>query len=109
SEIEFRGMNSDQRGVRLKFWDEILLRQYIYLGGEVCKQFQQRRGPDADSQFYPEGGSRITYFDTTARAHALGEPGYVVVPYAIGTVLPNNGLPVITVNYENDDDSQRKL
>ncbi len=109
SEIEFRGMNSDQRGVRLKFWDEISLRQYIYLSGEVGKQFQQRRGPDADSQFYPEGGSRINYFDTTPRAHALGEPAYVVVPYPIGTELPNNGLPVFTLNYENDDDAQRKL
>src|SRR5690606_25102831 len=66
-------------------------------------------GPDADSQFYPEGGARITYFDTTARAHALGEPCYVVVPYAIGTELPDNGLPVFTLNYENDDDGQRKL
>ncbi|HTN75702.1 MAG TPA: hypothetical protein VL096_10670 [Pirellulaceae bacterium] len=79
------------------------------MGGEVCKQYQQRRGPDADSQFYPEGGSRLTFFDTTARAHALAEPSYVVVPYAIGTKLPNNGLPVFTVNFENDDDAQRKL
>jgi hypothetical protein len=109
SEIEFRGTNSDQRGVRLKYWDEFLLRQYVYMNGEVCKQFQQRRGPDADSNFYPEGGSRINYFDTTARAHALAEPAYVVVPYAIGTPLPNNGLPVFTINYENDDDAQRKL
>lgn len=109
SELEFRGMNSDQRGARLKYWEEIPLRQYIYLSGEVVKHFQQRRGPDADAQFYPEGGSRITYFDTTAHAHALGEPCYVVVPYAIGTELPSNGLPVFTLNYENDDDALRKL
>lgn len=109
SSLEFRGMDSNQRGARLQYWEEILLRQYIYMSGEVCKQFQQRRGPDADSQFYPEGGARITYFDTTARAHALGEPCYVVVPYAIGTELPDNGLPVFTLNYENDDDGQRKL
>jgi hypothetical protein len=31
------------------------------------------------------------------------------VPYPIGTELPNNGLPVFTLYYENDDDSQRKL
>lgn len=109
SVIEFRGMNGDQRGVRLSNYEEMLLNEYIYLSGEVIKHYQQRRGPDAESQFYPENGNRWGYFDTSSRAHALGEPAYVVVPYAVGTELPNNGLPVFTVNYENDDDSQRKL
>ncbi len=109
SVIEFRGMNGDQRGVRLANWNEMLLNEYVYLSGEVIKHFQARRGPDADAQFYPEGGGRLAYFDTTSRAHALGEPGYVVVPYAVGTELPNNGLPVFTVNFENDDDASRKL
>ena len=109
SVIEFRGMNSDQRGVRLSNYEEMLLNEYVYLSGEVIKHYQQRRGPDAESQFYPENGNRWLYFDTTSRAHALGEPAYVVVPYAVGTELPNNGLPVFHVNYENDDESQRKL
>ncbi len=109
SVIEFRGMGGDQRGVRLANWEEMLLNEYVYLSGEVIKHFQARRGPDADAQFYPEGGNRIAYFDTTSRAHALGEPAYVVVPYAVGTELPNNGLPVFTVNFENDDDASRKL
>jgi WD40 repeat protein len=107
--IEFRGMNSEQRGVRLAHWEEMLLNEYVYLSGEVIKHYQQRRGPDADAQFYPENGNRIAFFDTTPRAHALDEPGYIVVPYAIGTELPNNGLPVFTLYYENDDDAQRKL
>ncbi|MCI0359931.1 MAG: hypothetical protein L0211_15750 [Planctomycetaceae bacterium] len=109
SVIEFRGMNGDQRGVRLANWEEMLLNEYVYLSGEVIKHFQQRRGPDGDANFYPENGNRFAYFDTTSRAHALGEPGYVVVPYVVGTELPNNGLPVFTVNFENDDDAQRKL
>lgn len=109
SVIEFRGMNSEQRGVRLANWEEMLLNEYVYLSGDVIKLFQQRRGPDADAQFYPENGNRFAYFETTSRAHTLGEPAYIVVPYAIGTELPNNGLPVFTLNYENDDDSQRKL
>ncbi|HZN37005.1 MAG TPA: c-type cytochrome domain-containing protein [Pirellulaceae bacterium] len=107
--IEFRGMTSEQRGVRLANWEEMLLNEYVYLSGDVIKLFQQRRGPDADGQFYPENGNRFAFFDTTPRAHALGEPAYIVVPYAIGTELPNNGLPVFTLNYENDDDAQRKL
>jgi WD40 repeat protein len=109
TEIEFRGMNSDQRGVRLKNYEEMLLNEYVYLNGEVIKHFQQRRGPDADAQFYPENGSRITFFETTARAHPLGEPGYIVMPFAVGTELPNNGLPVFTLHFENDDQSQRKF
>jgi hypothetical protein len=108
--IEFRGMNSEQRGVRLAHWEEMLLNEYVYLSGEVIKHYQQRRGPDADAQFYPENGNRIAFFDTTtSRAHALDEPGYIVVPYPVGTELPNNGLPVFTLYYENDDDAQRKL
>lgn len=109
SVIEFRGMNSEQRGVRLANWEEMLLNEYVYLSGDVIKLFQQRRGPDADAQFYPENGNRFAYYDTTSRAHTLGEPGYIVVPYAVRTELPNNGLPIFTLFYENDDDSHRKL
>jgi len=109
SEIEFRSMDSNQRGVRLKNWEEMLLNEYIYINGEVIKHFQQRRGPDADSQFYPESGPRFSFFETSARAHALGQPAYVVVPYPVGTLMPNNGLPVFTLNYENDDDGYRQL
>lgn len=109
SVIEFRGMNSEQRGVRLANWEEMLLNEYVYLSGDVIKLFQQRRGPDADAQFYPESGNRFAFFETTSRAHTLGEPAYIVVPYPVGAELPNNGLPVFTLFYENDDDSQRKL
>ena len=45
SVIEFRGMNSEQRGVRLANWEEMLLNEYVYLSGDVIKLFQQRRGP----------------------------------------------------------------
>jgi WD40 repeat protein len=109
SVVEFRGMNSEQRGVRLANWEEMLLNEYVYLSGDVIKLFQQRRGPDADAQFFPENGNRLAFFDTTSRAHTLGEPAYLVVPYAVGTELPNNGLPVFRLYYENDDDAQRKL
>jgi hypothetical protein len=107
--IEFRGASSEQRGFRLENWEEMPLNEYVYLNGEVIKLYQQRRGPDADGNFYPENGNRMAFFDTTPVAHALGEPGYMVVPYPLGTKLPPNGLPVITLNYENDDESSRKL
>jgi hypothetical protein len=109
SEIEFRSIDSTNRGARLKNWEEMHLNQYVYLSGEVCKLYQQRRGPDSDSPFYPEGGSRFSYFDTSAQAHALGELCYIVEPYPVGTELPNNGLPVFPVYFENDDDARRAL
>jgi hypothetical protein len=109
TEVEFRSMNSEQRGVRLKNWEEMLLNEFVYLNGDVIKHYRQRRGPDADGDFYPEGGLRHAFFDTTPRAHALAEPGYVVVPYPIGTTFSDNGLPIFTLNYENDDDGLRKL
>ena len=109
SELEFRGVSGDARGGRLKNWEEMLLNDLVYIGGEVVKQYRQRRGPDAENDFYPDSGPRFGYFDTTPRAHALGEPAYVVVPYAVGAKLPNNGLPVFPVYFENDDESQRKL
>lgn len=109
TELEFRGGNSEQRGFRVKNWEEMLLNEYVYLNGDVIKLFQQRRGPDADGQFFPENGNRHAFFETTARAHALGEPGYMVVPYPLGTTLPDNGLPIFTLNFENDDEGLRRL
>lgn len=109
SELEFRGISGDSRGARLKNYEELFVNDYIYIGGEVVKQFRQRRGPDAENDFYPDTGARFCFFDTTPRAHALGEPAYQVLPYAVGTQLPSNGLPVFTLFFENDDESQRKL
>ena len=109
SELEFRGISGDSRGARLKNYEEMFVNDYVYIGGEVVKQFRQRRGPDAENDFYPDTGARFTYFDTTFRAHAVGAPAYQVVPYPVGTTLPGNGLPVFTVNFENDDEAQRKL
>ena len=109
SEIEFRPTTSGARGFRLKNWEEIELRQYIYASGEVIKHYRQRRGPDADNDFYPDQGSRRAYFDTTSRAHPLGQLCYVVEPFAVGTELPDNGLPVFPLYFENDDESERKL
>ncbi len=109
SELEFRGRNSAERGFRFANWEEARLNDYIYLEGEVVKQFQQRRGPDADADVYPEKGDRYTYFDTSPRAHALGVKCYFVEPFALGTSLPYNGLPVFTLLVENDDDGERKV
>jgi WD40 repeat protein len=109
SEVEFRPISSDQRGARLKNYEEMLLNELVYINGEVIKHHRQRRGPDSESQFYPDEGNRYTFFNTTARSHPLGQLCYVVTAHPLGTALPGNGLPVFTINYENDDDGERKL
>lgn len=109
SELEFRSEDSSDRGMRLAGWEEMELNNLIYMEGEVLKLFMQRRGPDADASFFPEDGPRHTYFDTSGRTHALGAKCYIVQPFAVGTSLPYNGLPVISLKYENDDSGDRKL
>jgi hypothetical protein len=85
------------------------LNQFLYCSGEVVKLYHYPRGPDSGFNVYPNFGSRRGYFDTTPMAHALNEPCYVVEPHPPGIDLPPNGLPVFTLNYENDDDGQRRL
>src|SRR5690606_30749074 len=79
----------------------------LYMNGEVAKLYRAPQGPDSGFLFYPGMGKRHTYFDTSARAHALDEPCYIVTPYAPGTILPDNGLPTFTVYFENDDESRQ--
>ena len=110
SYFTFRGKDSIQTGdFRLQSWQEMSLNQLLYCNGEVVKLYHYPRGPDSGFNVYPNFGSRYTFFDTPALAHALHEPCYIVEPHPPGTVLPANGLPTFTVNYENDDDSRRQL
>jgi hypothetical protein len=85
------------------------LNEFLYLQGEVVKLFRAPQGPDSGFLFYSAGGKRRAYFDTSATAHALDEPCYIVEPHPPGTKLAANGLPVFTLYYANDDDGERKL
>ncbi len=107
----FRGHNStDLNEYRLHGWQDMELNEYLYANGEVNKLWMYPRGPDSGFIVYPGvSGSRFTYFGTTAIAHALNEPCYIVEAHPPGTSLISNGLPQYTVYYENDDDGWRKL
>lgn len=106
---EFRPIDSNGPDIRLKNWEEMDLNQFLYIGGEVLKTFRMPQGPDSGMQMYANGGKRIDYFDTSATIHALDEVCYIVEPYPVGTKLIDNGLPIFPLNYENDDDGERKL
>ena len=107
--INFRSIDSNGSGARLDNYEEMELNEFVYLNGEVVKLFRMPQGPDSDLLFYTSNGKRRAYFDTTALAHALDEPSYVVEPHPSGARLVSNGLPVFPLYYANDDDGERKL
>jgi hypothetical protein len=85
------------------------LNEYVYFSGDIMRIFRMPRGPDGGTFFYTINGMRRGYFDTSATAHTLDEPCYVVEPKPLGTALVPNGLPVFTLNFANDDSGDRKL
>jgi WD40 repeat protein len=109
SAITFRAIDSSQEEFRVENWQEMELNQYLYMQGEVCRIFRMPRGPDSGFVFYTVAGKRRDYFDTSATAHALDEPCYIVEPHPPGEKLAPNGLPVFPVYYANDDDADRQL
>ncbi len=105
----FRSVDADNPDIRLENYTETGLNEYVYFNGDVMKTFRVPRGPDGGFLFYSSGNKRRAYFDTTATAHPLDEPCYVVEPLKPGQQPLANGLPVLSLNYSNDDDGLRKL
>ncbi|MBL9114316.1 MAG: hypothetical protein JNJ83_04865 [Verrucomicrobiaceae bacterium] len=105
----FRSVDANNPDIRLEFWTEMDLNDYVYFNGDVMRIFRNPRGPDAGFLFYNNGGKRIAWFDTTATGHALEEPAYIVQPLTPGEQPVPNGLPVFSIPCANDDDGQRKL
>jgi WD40 repeat protein len=106
--INFRPIDSSSPDVRLEFWEEMDLNQYVYLSGEVCKTFRAPQGPDSGYSLYSIGGKRRNYFNTSATGHAKDEPAYIVEAFAPNSKIIENGLPVFPLFFSNDDDSERK-
>ncbi|MBO13595.1 MAG: hypothetical protein CMJ68_22945 [Planctomycetaceae bacterium] len=109
SAITFRPIDSRSNQARLENWEEMGLNQFVYMGGEVVKNFRMPRGPDSGMQFYTINGQRRCFFDTSATAHALESKVYIVEPHRPGSQLPDNGLPVFPLYFANDDDGRRKI
>ncbi len=107
SAITFRPIDSAAADVRVDNWREMELNELMWMQGEVAKIFRMPEGPDSGFAYYANAGKRIAYFDTTATAHSLDEPCYIVEPHPPGTKLVANGLPIFTLHYENDDDGSR--
>jgi len=106
----FLGKDSKQSGdYRLQNWMEMELDEYVYASGEVVKLWRYPDGPDSGFVVYPGEGDRHTFFGTSAITHALGEPAWIVTPLQSGSKPKPNGLPVVPIFYENDDEPTRQL
>ncbi len=107
--LTFRGKDSsDSDDFRLQNWREMELDDFLFCNGEVVKLWRYPRGPDSGFRVYPGVGSRHTYFQTTAQAHALGQFCYLVTALPPGSQPPPNGLPLFRLHYENDDEPNRR-
>ncbi len=106
--VNFRGVDSNNTGMRLDHYEEMELNEYLYLNGDVMRLFRMPQGPDSDMMMYASAGKRRAYFDTTAVGHTLDEVGFIVEPHALDAKLAPSGLPIFTLFYENDDDGRRQ-
>ncbi|HCN76383.1 MAG TPA: hypothetical protein DIT13_04205 [Verrucomicrobiales bacterium] len=105
----FRSVDANNPDIRLQNWEEMELNEYVWFNGDVMKIIRMPRGPDGGCFFYVSDGKRRAYFDTSATSHSLDEPCYVVEPYPLGSAIAANGLPIFTLNYQNDDSGDRKI
>jgi hypothetical protein len=105
----FRSVDANNPDIRLQNWEEMELNEYVWFNGDVMKIIRMPRGPDGGCFFYVIDGKRRAYFDTSATSHSLDEPCYVVEPYPLGSSIAANGLPIFTLNYQNDDSGDRKI
>jgi hypothetical protein len=105
----FRSVDANNPDIRLQNWEEMELNEYVWFNGDIMKIVRMPRGPDGGCFFYISDGKRRAYFDTSATSHSLDEPCYVVQPYPLGSSIAANGLPIFTLNYQNDDSGDRKI
>lgn len=97
-----RDHDSRSKGIRLQHWEDVQPNDLMMLGGEVLKVQVLPLGPDEDVKFFDKG-IRLGYLGTTPEAHAINSAAYKVEVHPPGATFPPNGMPVVTLNYTNDD------
>jgi hypothetical protein len=101
--ITLRDHDSVGRGIRIAAWSGMKAGDYVMAGSEVLKVEALPLSPDNDTIFESFGGQRLTYFDTSAEAHAIDSAVYKVDLLPPGSKPSPNGLPVARLYYRNDD------
>jgi hypothetical protein len=95
--------SSNDRGIRLLAWNGLQAGDYVMIGAEIMRLQELPQGPDNDTLFESFGGQRLSYFDTSAEAHAMDSPAYKVQIHSPETKFTPNGLPVAHLYFRNDD------
>jgi WD40 repeat protein len=99
----FRDHDSAGSGIRIETWSDFAMNDLVLIGEELLKIRQLPKNPDDDCQFFAVEGKRVGQLDTTPTHHSMGVPMYKVAVHPAGSTFPPNGLPVVTLNYRNDD------
>jgi hypothetical protein len=98
-----RDHDSRSKGIRLQNWEDFQPNDLLMLGDEIVKVQILPLGPDEDVKFFDKGGVRLGYLGTTPEAHAINSFAYKLEVHPPGVSFPPNGMPVVTLNYQNDD------
>ncbi|MSR56252.1 MAG: hypothetical protein EXS05_01085 [Planctomycetaceae bacterium] len=101
--IVLRDHESRTKGIRLQAWDDLLTNDFVMVGAEVLKVQVMPLGPDEDVKFFDRLGPRTGYFGTTPQAHAINTAAFKVEIHPPGVQFPPNGMPVVTLDWRNDD------
>jgi hypothetical protein len=101
--LTFRDHDSTKPGLRLETWNELAANDLILIDNELIKIRNLPGHPDADCDFFAVNGARTTFLDTTATHHAFNANMYKVEVHPPDADLPPNGMPVVRLDYCNDD------
>ena len=105
TKLTLRDSGSNEAGIRIEAWNAIKPGDYMMAGNEVVMIDRLPKGPDEDTFFVADAltGNRNGMLETTPEGHAINSPIYKVSIHPPGTKFSSNGLPIVTLNYSNDD------
>lgn len=82
---------------------DFAIHDLVMAAGEILEVSGLPRTPDDDIRFVSLGRDRMTLFDTTPEAHAIGQTIYKVKLLKPGTQVSSNGMPLFKLDFRNDD------
>jgi hypothetical protein len=101
--VDLRDHDSMGNGMRLVSWSGMRPGDYLYLDRELVRVDKLPAHPDADVEFVSFRGRRLAFEETSPEGHALSTPVYKVEVHRPGAAFPDNGMPLVTLYYRNDD------
>lgn len=101
--IDLRDHDSMGNGMRLVSWSGLRPGDFLYVDRELVRVDELPAHPDADVAFVSFRGRRLAFEETTPEGHALSTPVYKVEFHRPGATFPDNGMPLVTLYYRNDD------